>query len=468
MLEKMLPFMQRKGKEFRPHLLTSLLLIIFFSQQVLCGLAFAETTREKKKYTLYLSIEGVGSSYPRPGLHEYEEGTRVKLVPTLLDVEKWDFDRWEINGRVLSEEDYDNPWLPIVTITMYQNYTARAYFKEIEETKPSSKTHTLTISSSGQAYLEPSPGHHEYKKGKRVLLTAYPPVGWEFERWLINGVQYDYYQVTVTMDEDIFAQAYLKEIPWEADEEEQEAWDWEEGEDVIPVEGILLTPTSHSVGLESEAVFFSAHVIPLHATDPGIIWSSSNPDFAIIGSQLPDGAYVANRAYTIGWTMVTAQSRDNPEVSAVAYVSTRDRVARRDGWSYILGIENRVDAPHPEITPFQRHGMLDNPPPAELQRLDRTITQREKEYIYYLDKVLDYFWMKKAVTNTFREIYRGNILNAFKEVIFGYISYLQYPVTLVDHFLTILFGDDWLPKLVNPPRMDIPRHPGPPPPFPFQ
>ncbi len=72
-------------------------------------------------------------------------------------------------------------------------------------------TYTLTISSSDGGTTVPAVGPHEYNSGDTVALTATAAEDYEFDRWVINGLDVDSPTTTVTMDKDITATAYFSE-----------------------------------------------------------------------------------------------------------------------------------------------------------------------------------------------------------------------------------------------------------------
>lgn len=70
----------------------------------------------------------------------------------------------------------------------------------------------LTISIEGQGTTTPAVGTHSYDENTEVNLTASPDDGWEFEKWVIDGVDVMEVSTQVTMDNDITAVAHFEEV----------------------------------------------------------------------------------------------------------------------------------------------------------------------------------------------------------------------------------------------------------------
>jgi hypothetical protein len=78
-----------------------------------------------------------------------------------------------------------------------------------------SSEYTLLISKNGNGSTEPEVGDHTYSAGSSVTLRAYPSTGWTFDYWLINGVQDNNSIVSVTMNENINAEAHFSPLPFD-------------------------------------------------------------------------------------------------------------------------------------------------------------------------------------------------------------------------------------------------------------
>ncbi len=75
--------------------------------------------------------------------------------------------------------------------------------------EPLPDEYELTIEVEGEGTTEPVAGVHVYEEGTEVLLTAEPEEGWEFEKWLVNGIDIADSTVQVTIDGDKTATAYF-------------------------------------------------------------------------------------------------------------------------------------------------------------------------------------------------------------------------------------------------------------------
>jgi len=71
--------------------------------------------------------------------------------------------------------------------------------------------YTLTIAVEGNGTTEPEPGEHVYLDGTAVELKAIPDENWEFDKWEIDGQDYNDDQITITMDADQEVNAYFSQ-----------------------------------------------------------------------------------------------------------------------------------------------------------------------------------------------------------------------------------------------------------------
>lgn len=76
------------------------------------------------------------------------------------------------------------------------------------------KTLTITIIGTGLGTTIPTLGTHEYADNSVVSgITAFPNAGYEFNRWLLDGVQYTSNPITVVMDVDHLLEAEFSGEP---------------------------------------------------------------------------------------------------------------------------------------------------------------------------------------------------------------------------------------------------------------
>ena len=67
----------------------------------------------------------------------------------------------------------------------------------------------LTVSQVGNGTTSPALGSHVYDKDFQLTLTAIPDLGYDFQKWVIDGVDYASATSTITMDKDKNAVAYF-------------------------------------------------------------------------------------------------------------------------------------------------------------------------------------------------------------------------------------------------------------------
>ncbi len=74
------------------------------------------------QHTLTVDVQGQGTTVPAAGTHSYDENTEVDLEAT--PAEGWEFEKWVINGTVVTD--------PSLQVLMDTDKTATAYFKDID------------------------------------------------------------------------------------------------------------------------------------------------------------------------------------------------------------------------------------------------------------------------------------------------------------------------------------------------
>ncbi|MBW6515418.1 MAG: hypothetical protein K0B81_02230, partial [Candidatus Cloacimonetes bacterium] len=73
--------------------------------------------------------------------------------------------------------------------------------------------YSLTIVITGDGTTLPTEGQHLYVENTLVDLAAYPAEGWDFQKWIINGVDVFEPFTSVLMDGDKVIAAYFFELP---------------------------------------------------------------------------------------------------------------------------------------------------------------------------------------------------------------------------------------------------------------
>jgi len=163
------------------------------------------------EYTLTISATIGGATDPAPGSYTYPEGTDVTV--TAFPDPGYNFDHWELNGRVYTE----NP----ITVRMVADATLRAVFTEIP---PPPTLYRLTVRSDPEINIPVeidgesvgnTPLTVEVSSGT-YTVTVTPPEGYSVDHWedgegnVIAGAQNT---VTITISGDYTVVAVLTGPP---------------------------------------------------------------------------------------------------------------------------------------------------------------------------------------------------------------------------------------------------------------
>jgi len=144
-------------------------------------------------YTLDITIEGSGTTYPLPGTYSHITGTVVGLEAT-PDL-GWSFDHWD--------GDVTDPNSATTTITMDANKTVTANFTDC---------YTLTVSTVGNGHVNVVPDKPCYLYGEEPELTAVADPDWTFDHWS-GDLSGNTNPTTVFMDGNKDVTATFKEEP---------------------------------------------------------------------------------------------------------------------------------------------------------------------------------------------------------------------------------------------------------------
>ncbi|MFC1956749.1 hypothetical protein ACFLVY_00410, partial [Chloroflexota bacterium] len=115
--------------------------------------------------TMTVEVDGGGTTNPGVGLHEYSDGTLVKI--TAMPSEGWQFDSWA--------GDVSDLYSISTIVSLNSDKTVSANFSRI--------TRTMTVEVDGGGTTNPGVGLHEYSDGTLVKITAMPSEGWQFDSW---------------------------------------------------------------------------------------------------------------------------------------------------------------------------------------------------------------------------------------------------------------------------------------------
>ncbi len=188
-----------------------------------------------EEYELTINIEGEGNTDPEEGTHTYEAGEEVIIKATAAD--NWYFKDWTGDQESENHE---------ITITMDENITLTATFKEIDEGDV-----VLTIKIEGEGGTDPVFGDHIYEVGEDVTIEATPEKDWRFEGWT-GDHESDERELTITLDEDTVITANF-----EREVERYTLTIVVQDEDGNPLEGAQVTVNENTIETdeEGEAVF---------------------------------------------------------------------------------------------------------------------------------------------------------------------------------------------------------------------
>ena len=154
------------------------------------------------EYTLEVTIEppGTGSVSISPSMAEYPAGTTVTL--TASPYSGYEFDHW---GGIPAISGTS----PTKIITMDQDRWVVAVFRQIPAVG-----YTLEVRRYPRVGFEPSkdPDKPLYERNEVVIIMAYPPWGYEFNYWMVNGSKREYNPASVIMVKDTVAVAYYRSV----------------------------------------------------------------------------------------------------------------------------------------------------------------------------------------------------------------------------------------------------------------
>jgi hypothetical protein len=97
---------------------------------------------------------------------------------------------------------------PAISIFIDRDKTFTAYYEEVPVT-----TYTLTVNTTVGGTTNPTPGAYDYVEGTSVQVRAIPDSGFNFDHWILDGVQYTANPITVLMNQNHTITAYFSEIP---------------------------------------------------------------------------------------------------------------------------------------------------------------------------------------------------------------------------------------------------------------
>ena len=188
----------------------SWLLLLTAIAVITVGCLGGGSKRDPVTHTVTVEVEGEGTVEPIK-THKVNDGATVdfKAQPK----EDWEFEKWIVNGEEKTDSEF--------SLVVKKDLTAIAVFKEIteepiqiEDPPPTEdpKTFTLTINQDGEGTVAPHLGDHEFDPDTKVQLEAIPAENWEFDKWVVEGVESYKAEMIVVMVQDVTAIAVFKEI----------------------------------------------------------------------------------------------------------------------------------------------------------------------------------------------------------------------------------------------------------------
>jgi hypothetical protein len=143
--------------------------------------------------TLTLRVEGAGYALPKDGF-TYEENSTAFL--DAVPEKGWVFDHWggDASGSSAS-----------LSLVMDRDKTVIAFFK------PEVRQYALTISIEGKGTTLPASGTYLYEEGTRVVVQAFPRVGYELAGW--GGDYGNATMLELVVNRDIDLTATFRQIP---------------------------------------------------------------------------------------------------------------------------------------------------------------------------------------------------------------------------------------------------------------
>jgi len=146
------------------------------------------------RYTLEVSIEGEGTTEPRPGVYRIWEGEAVTLRAE--EAELWTFDKWVVDTGEYREKE--------IGFDMLKDIVAKAIFLP---------PYILTVTKEGEGTTEPEVGRYRVKRGASLTLKATPAAGYEFSRWYVDTVEYPDPEIVVEALKNLYAKALFTVMP---------------------------------------------------------------------------------------------------------------------------------------------------------------------------------------------------------------------------------------------------------------
>ena len=135
-----------------------------------------------------------GSTSPSAGVYAKNESSPVTVTAT-SDV-GYAFEYWMLDGQNVT----DNP----VNVSLTADHTLLPVFQILN--------FTLTILPSDNGTTVPSAGTYSYNYGTNITITVSPNEAYQFDHWLLNGVNVTTNPITVTMNTSQTLQPFFQPV----------------------------------------------------------------------------------------------------------------------------------------------------------------------------------------------------------------------------------------------------------------
>jgi hypothetical protein len=126
-------------------------------------------------YTLQITAGDGGTTSPAPGTYPHQQGESVSV--TAVASTGYTFWRWLLNDVEYSGAEVIEFAMPSMDSTLL------AEFSEVQE-------YELVVTCSVGGTTNPPPTTYKYLPGEMVTVTAIPDEGYEFSRWILDGVEH--------------------------------------------------------------------------------------------------------------------------------------------------------------------------------------------------------------------------------------------------------------------------------------
>jgi len=151
-----------------------------------------------QNHTVSIDTTGKGSAYTLSGSTEFTDSSKINLfaVPDSGYV----FEKWIINTVEYNEQ--------LIEFLITENINATAVFSKTDKTQ-----YAVTISTQGQGTTNLDTDTYYFAEDENTTITAIAEEGYQFDKWVINGIESLQNPISITINGNISATAYFSEIP---------------------------------------------------------------------------------------------------------------------------------------------------------------------------------------------------------------------------------------------------------------